>query len=145
MKDRFSLSICRRATDYVVVPQSGGGGLYFAVEPVERVPADVDALAKAIERAAAASDLSLGTVNLRDYKSPVPKALGLQSNKQFERSVVAMCSVYTRGGEIEIMLQRRGRDGRGFESTDRELAVAPEAHAIARAVLELLQQPDASA
>ncbi len=145
MKDRFSLSIYRCVADYVVVPQSGGGGLYFAVEPIERVAADLDGLAKAIERVVAVSDVSLGNIDLRDYKSPISKALGLRSNKQFERSVIAMCSAHGHGAGIEITLERRARDGRGFEATERtvKLARGATAQAIAGSVMDLLNGAEA--
>ena len=142
MKASFSLSIYRRAADVVVVPQSGGGGLLFGVEPIARVLPDIDELGRAIEAAIAVSDLSLGVVNLRNYKSPVPSALGLRSNKAFETSVRALCGVHRRAGDVEIVLERRAGDGRGFEQADRIVKLAPTITAteIADAALHLMEE-----
>src|SRR5690242_15625143 len=114
MKASFSLSIYRRAADVVVVPLRGGAGPPFGAAPIARVPPDVDELGRAIEAAIVVSDLSLGVVNLRHYKSPVPIALGLRSNKAFESSVRALCGVHRRAGDVEIVLERRAGAGRGF-------------------------------
>jgi hypothetical protein len=100
MKIPFALSIWRRADDFVVAPENGGGGLWFAVEPVERVGLAFDELVPAIERAIAASDVSLRAVDLRRYESPIPNAVGLRSNRAFEQSILALCSVRRSGGDI---------------------------------------------
>ncbi len=140
MKERFSVSVFRRSDDFVVVPENGGGGLYFAVEPIHRVPPTLDELTRAIDEAAATSDLTVGNMNLRDYKSPVPRAVGLKSNRKFDDSVRAYCSVLRWDADIQIMLWRRARDGRGFEPTDRTVMLPPGATAadIAQAAIQLM-------
>jgi hypothetical protein len=145
MKARFSVSVYQRAADVIVVPQNGGDGLYFDVGPIERVEPSRDEVAQAIERAIAVSDLSLGVVNLSDYKSPVLKALGLRSNKEFEQAVRGLCTVSRSGGDIEVTLFCRARDGRGFEETDRvlQLPATLASTEIADATLQLLQQSNA--
>jgi hypothetical protein len=109
------------------------------VEPIERVAPDADALASAIERAVAASDLSLGARNLRSYKSPLPKAVGLRSNKQFDDSVRCLCAVRRSEVHIQVAMHRRAPDGRGFVPTERMVELAPTASTmdIAQAVLRL--------
>jgi hypothetical protein len=119
MKDRFSVSIFRRSDDFVVVPENGGGGVYFAVEPIARVALTLEELAPAIDRAIAVSDLTVRNKDLRGYKSPVLKAVGAKSNRKFDESVLGYCSVLRWDAEITITLYLRARDGRGFEPTDR--------------------------
>ena len=147
MKPKFAVAIYQRFTDLVVVPENGGDGPYFAVEPIECVPMNVEALAPAIERAVDVSDVSLGPVDLRQYKSPIPKALRLRSNSEFESSVREVCSVVARRANITIELSRRARDLRGFEPTGRMLTVATGATArqLAEAALQLLREPNAPA
>jgi hypothetical protein len=140
MKDRFSISVFRRSGDFVVVPENGGGGVYFAVEPISRVPPTLDELTRAIDHAVAISDLTGQNVNLRDYKSPVPRAVGLKSNRKFDDSVRAYCSVLRWDADIEITLWRRARDGRGFEPTDKTVKLPPRATAagIAQSAIQLM-------
>jgi len=142
MKERFSLSIFRRSEDFVVVPENGGGGLYFAVEPITLVAPTLDALTHAIDQAVAVSELTVRNVNLRDYKSPVPKAVGLKSNRKFDDSVRGYCSVLRWDGDIEITLHRHARDGRGFEPTDRisKLPSTASAKDIAQAVIQIMNE-----
>ena len=146
MKARFSVSVFRRSDDIVVVPQNGGGGLYFSVEPIHRISPTLDDLTRAIEEAAATSDLTVRDVNLRDYKSPVPRAVGLKSNRKFDDSVRAHCSVLRWDADIEIVLWRRAPDGRGFEPTDRTVTLPPSATAadIAQAAIQLMSDGAAS-
>ena len=129
MKERFSVSVFRRSDDIVVVPQNGGGGLYFAVEPIYRISPTLEELTRAIDEAVATSDLTVRNVNLRDYKSPVPRSVGLRSNRKFDDSVRAYCLVLRWDSEIEIVLWRRARDGRGFEGTDKKVTLPPSATA----------------
>jgi hypothetical protein len=146
MKTLFSLAIYQRATDLVVVPMSGGvGELHFAVEPIECVSARLIELAQAIDRSILASDLSLGVVNLRGYKSPIARAVGMRSNKQFDASVRWVCGVCRNGADIELTLERHAHDGRGFEPTGRAVKLTPPqtANDIAHAVLKLLGEASA--
>ena len=145
MKALFSSNIYRRANDFVVVPFSGGvGEIHFAVEPIERVAARLDELAQAIERSILASDLSLGAVDLRGYKSSIPKSVGWRSNKQFEATVLAVCGIYRKGGDIEIRSKRRADSGRGWVPTDRVVNVPPRSPTeVAQAAIALLGDPSA--
>src|SRR5690242_11567025 len=102
----FSISVYYRRGDFVVVPQSGGGGLYFAVDGIVSVPVDRESLARAIEDAAAHSDVTLGVVNLRNYKSPIPKAVRMRSHRAFDRSVLAVCGVLRTTVDVELELSR---------------------------------------
>lgn len=52
--------------------------------------------------------------DLRGYKSPVLRTLGITSLRQFYKDL-RLCSVYTDNQQIFLQRYRPARDGRGFE------------------------------
>jgi len=104
-----SVAIYLRNERVFVCPEAGPGGLLYVIEPIFETSLDESELALALEQGLTASRLTPGqeAPNLRDYKPPILKKVGVKSWSQFARNA-SHCSV------------GRGRDGWEIQKWHRE-------------------------
>jgi hypothetical protein len=133
-----------------VIPQGGGGGLYYDMEPIVVVPSSATAeLDRAIRTALDASAKTAGQPlpDLRTRKSPVLSVAGVKTIKDFYADS-AHAFLYTDAGRLHLLPFRPAPDGRGFEPAGDAIAIdvtQPLASQILAALQDLPRAPAAGA
>jgi hypothetical protein len=115
------IAVYLRADQVIVVPQGGGGGHSWDAAPPLVVEPEVAALAPALVEALAVSrdiraDGTEPPHDLRPSRSPVLRALGIGSYKEFFRGA-SHCSLYEEvaGGELLMFKSVPAKDRSGFD------------------------------
>jgi hypothetical protein len=133
------VNIYLRGDQIIIVPNGGGGGVFYEVEPVvvtQTVPQDVTrAIVNALEVSAQASLQPFP--DLRKYRSPVLSHLGLKSLRQFYQNI-ASSAVYRKQSAILIQPRIPALDGKGFQRGSEALTVSDDT-GLGIMVIETLQ------
>jgi hypothetical protein len=140
-----TVSIFLRGDEIFVIPQGGGGGVYYDIEPISVVPPAADELGRAVT---SALDISTGAPSaplpdLRSRRSPVLARARVRSFKDFY-SNAAHALVYRDGGGLWLLPFRPAADGRGFEPFGDAVAITDGAELGAQVLSEILKLPRAT-
>lgn len=115
------VAVYLRKNQVILAPQGGGGGYSWDAAPPVIVQPEVAALDSAIVQALAVSrDIRAhGTEPPEDFRpsrSPVVRAVGVKTYKEFYRGV-SHCSLYEEeaGGELMMFKSVPAKDGSGFD------------------------------
>jgi hypothetical protein len=130
-----------RNDDVIVVPQGGGGGYTFDVEPVLVVAPASDAVGEAIALSLETSAAAQGHDPRPPgpYRSPALKAVRARSYAAFYKNS-AYCFVYEEDGALILLRFKPARDRRGFEMTNEEPIVVRDRAELGRVVLDSLRE-----
>ena len=111
------VSIFLRQDQVIVIPQAGGGGFSYDIEPSLIVAPDPEQVEQAISEALRTSRESQDTVPpppARGSAAPVLKKLGLRSYKAFYRGA-SHCYLYEdQDGNLVMLKFQPANDGGGF-------------------------------
>jgi hypothetical protein len=135
------VSVYLRDDQVVVVPQGGGGGYSFDVEPVLLVAPDEQAVGEAVRSALEASASSQGHDPAADagpYRSPALAAVGARSYKAFYRGA-SHCYLYEQDGNLVVLAFKPTSDRKGFDLAEREPVVIRDRGQLGPVVLECLR------
>ena len=135
---QHSVALYLRGGTLYVVPQDGGGGVFWDVEPVLSVEPDPEALASVLPEAFAASHVPIEVRDLRRYRSPMRKALGVRSDRELQRDTASLALRKVEAGWV-LISWIPARDGRGWETGGvEELPPSTPVDAVAARTLEIL-------
>jgi hypothetical protein len=113
-----SISACSRRGKIYVAPNDGA----VEIDPVFVTDLDLDQFVVAFERALAAIPPEPSTwLSLRDYKSPIQRAAGVERNAEFERGLKMVTVKIDESGYLIEPWKPLVREGRGFTIDDSAL------------------------
>lgn len=110
------VSLYFRDGQVIVVPQGGGGGYSFDIEPVLVVAPEAAAVSEALDEALKASSQAQGYQpdDGKPPRSPALKKVGARSYKAFYKGA-SHCYLYEEGDGLVLLRFKPARDGRGFD------------------------------
>jgi hypothetical protein len=125
-----------------VVPQAGGGGFTFDVEPVMIVaPTDEEVHYAARQALAASAAVQGDTPPEGRYRSPVLKAARVRSFREFYQGST-YCFLYQEESHFFILAFGPARDGKGFDLSTEPPRQVKHASSIGAEVLECLRHSE---
>jgi hypothetical protein len=135
------VAIYLRDKKVIVVPQGGGGGYGWDVEPILIVLPEPDEVSAAIPEALMISQKAQGGTPPKKQgpsTSPLLKSLGVRSFKAVY-SGSSYCYLYEEGGELTLLRFRPSRDQRGFDLESSPPETLSDIQHAGSAVLKCLQ------
>lgn len=135
------VSIFLRNDQVIVIPQGGGGGFSYDVEPSLIVSPEPDAILAAISDALITSRKAQNEVPPQKRSAantPLLKKLGLRSFKAFYRGS-SHCFVYEEDGCLIMLRFHPAHDGGGFDLASSPPETIRDRNQVGRVVLECLR------
>jgi hypothetical protein len=135
------VSIFLRDDQVILIPQGGGGGLSYDIEPSLVVPAEAGKVGTAALQAIEISRQSQTEATpprTRASSAPVLKKLRLKSYKEFYRGA-SHCYLYEENGVIFMLRFRPAQDGAGFDLASSQPETIDNRERLGEIVLECLK------
>lgn len=135
------VSLFLRSDRVIAIPQGGGGGFSYDIEPSHVVAADPREVEAALLQAIDSSRQAQGGTpppRVRASAAPVLRKLGVKSFKEFY-SGATHCYVYEEDGALWILRFIPARDRAGFDLAPSPPERIPDLKCIGEIVFECLQ------